>query len=51
VHFPSDVLAGAALGNFIALLVHDAFLGTGDGVAVAVQLDRGGPAFVVKLHL
>ena len=26
-HFPTDVLAGAALGNFTALLIHDAFLG------------------------
>jgi membrane-associated phospholipid phosphatase len=26
-HYPTDVLAGAALGNFIAVLVHDAFLG------------------------
>lgn len=25
-HYPSDVLAGAALGNFIAILLHDAFL-------------------------
>jgi membrane-associated phospholipid phosphatase len=26
-HYPSDVLAGAALGHFIAAFVHDAFLG------------------------
>ncbi len=26
-HFPSDVLAGAALGNFLSATVHDAFLG------------------------
>ena len=26
-HFPSDVLAGAALGNFLSTTVHDAFLG------------------------
>lgn len=26
-HFPSDVLAGAALGSFITAFVHDAFLG------------------------
>jgi membrane-associated phospholipid phosphatase len=25
-HFPSDVLAGAALGNFITTFIHDAFL-------------------------
>ena len=27
VHYPSDVLAGAALGNFIAAFIHDGFLG------------------------
>jgi hypothetical protein len=26
-HYPTDVLAGAAMGNFIAILIHDAFLG------------------------
>ncbi len=26
-HFPSDVLAGAALGNFLSATVHDSFLG------------------------
>ena len=25
-HYPSDVLVGAALGNFVAIFVHDAFL-------------------------
>ena len=27
LHYPSDQLAGAAIGNFVALFVHDAFLG------------------------
>jgi membrane-associated phospholipid phosphatase len=27
-HFPTDVLVGAALGNFTARFVHDAFIGT-----------------------
>jgi len=31
-HYPTDVLVGAALGNFVALLVHDAFVGTGESV-------------------
>jgi membrane-associated phospholipid phosphatase len=26
-HFPSDVLAGAALGNFLSATIHDSFLG------------------------
>jgi PAP2 superfamily len=30
-HYPSDVLAGAALGHFLGSFVHDAFLGLPDG--------------------
>jgi hypothetical protein len=26
-HFPSDVLAGAAIGHFLTAFIHDAFLG------------------------
>jgi len=40
LHYPSDQLAGAAIGNFIALFFHDAFLGLppqGPGVGVAVR--------------
>ncbi len=33
-HYPVDVLTGAALGNFIAVFIHDAFLGLPDGVAL-----------------
>lgn len=33
-HYPVDVLAGAALGNFIAIFVHDAFLGLPEGIAI-----------------
>lgn len=29
-HFPSDVLAGAAIGNFLTVLIHHAFLGPDD---------------------
>ena len=29
-HFPSDFLAGAAIGNFLTVFVHDAFLGSGN---------------------
>jgi membrane-associated phospholipid phosphatase len=38
-HYPSDVLAGAAVGNFMALFVHDAFLGKDEGASLGVQLD------------
>ena len=30
VHYPVDVLAGAALGNFLSRFIHDAFLGIED---------------------
>lgn len=30
VHYPTDVLAGAALGNFLSRFIHDAFLGLDD---------------------
>jgi membrane-associated phospholipid phosphatase len=33
-HFPSDVLFGAALGNFIGAFMHEAFLGLNGGVTI-----------------
>jgi membrane-associated phospholipid phosphatase len=52
VHYPSDVLAGAALGRFLSSFIHDAFLGlprdgtprleiapSRDGIEVAVSFD------------
>ncbi|MDD3603839.1 MAG: phosphatase PAP2 family protein [Kiritimatiellae bacterium] len=37
VHYPSDVLAGAALGYFLSAFLHDAFLGESeDGVMLQV---------------
>lgn len=45
-HYPSDVLAGMALGNFLAVFINDAFLG-GPGDArrgVAVEALPGGIA-------
>lgn len=51
-HFPSDVLAGAALGNLIATFVHDAFLGL-DGdrdspLAIAVEPSRAGVLLAIQ---
>ena len=45
VHYPSDVLAGAALGNFVAAFVNDAFLREGalaEGVTRVDVLPLGG---------
>lgn len=49
-HYPSDVLAGAALGHFMGLLIHDAFLGRREGVEVDVQLRRDGASLAVRLQ-
>ncbi len=38
-HFPSDVLAGAAVGNFMSLFLHDAFLGRKEKVSATVRTD------------
>jgi len=44
-HYPSDVLVGAALGNFLSALIHDAFLGLPEekrfGVVIS-PLKKGG---------
>jgi len=38
-HYPTDVLFGAALGNFIAILFHDAFLGQNEQNDISLQTD------------
>jgi len=51
VHYPSDVLAGAALGHFVGHLVHDAFLGRKEKVSVGVQLDHEQRGLGVRILL
>jgi membrane-associated phospholipid phosphatase len=48
-HYPSDVLFGAALGNFIAVFVHDAFLSEDSTVQFNTRIERGGASFSVAL--
>lgn len=51
-HYPSDVLAGAALANFLTLFVHDAFLGLQNpesNVFFFEPIDNGG--FSLKLKI
>jgi len=54
VHYPSDVLAGAALGNFVAAFVNDVFLREGvlaEGVTrVDVLPLRGGAVLQLTQH-
>jgi hypothetical protein len=38
-HYPTDVLFGASLGNFIAILFHDAFLGYTEAGKVSLRTD------------
>ena len=49
-HYPSDVLAGAALGHFMGLLLHDAFLGASSDATVDVQLGKGEASLSVRLE-
>jgi membrane-associated phospholipid phosphatase len=49
-HYPTDVLAGAALGNYVALLVHDAFLGTAGSTTVSVNVDPRRPSFRIARY-
>lgn len=44
VHYPSDVLAGAALGSFIAGLFNEAFLRTDSSVVLSFQAMQDGGA-------
>jgi hypothetical protein len=41
-HYPTDVLAGAALGNFTAVLLHDALLGRSEACRVGLETDING---------
>jgi membrane-associated phospholipid phosphatase len=36
-HYPTDVLAGAALGNFVAILIHDAFISLDKRSEISLQ--------------
>jgi membrane-associated phospholipid phosphatase len=48
-HYPTDVLAGAALGNYVALLLHDAFLGTAGNTFVSINVDPHRPSFSITM--
>jgi len=53
-HYPSDVLAGAALGNFVAAFVNDAFLREGVLAQGVTRVDvlplRGGAVLQLTRH-
>jgi membrane-associated phospholipid phosphatase len=47
VHYPSDVLFGAALGNFVAIFVHDAFLPADSKSRFSATLGRREASFSI----
>ncbi len=50
-HYPTDVLAGAAVGNFMSLFIHDAFLGRTEKVSVSVRADHEERGLQVRIVL
>jgi membrane-associated phospholipid phosphatase len=50
VHYPSDVLAGAGIGNFIVRLVHDGFFGPGPSIPLHVQVARSGLVVTLRIE-
>ena len=48
-HYPSDVLFGAALGNFVAIFVHNAFLPADSRTRVTAAISRREVSFSVAL--
>ena len=49
VHYPSDNLFGAALGNFVATFVHDAFLPAQTNTRFSATTSRQEYSFSVTL--
>ena len=48
VHFPTDVLAGMALGNYLGRLTHDAFFETQPTYAFGVGVERHGAVLTFR---
>lgn len=50
-HFPSDVLAGAFLGHFLTVVIHDTFIGLNDNKTFSLYLEpaKGGGKVMVSL--
>ena len=51
-HYPSDVLAGAALGHFLSAFIHDAVLGLpkNEGISFSVIPSEGGAMAQLSFH-
>jgi membrane-associated phospholipid phosphatase len=51
VHFPSDVLAGAALGSFVGRFIQEAFLGDQENVWFGVYVNGDGASVTLSYGL
>ncbi len=49
-HYPTDVLAGAALGNFIGAFINDAFIGINHSHEVNVHFSQDENILMVNLN-
>jgi membrane-associated phospholipid phosphatase len=49
-HYPSDVLAGASLGNFLSAFIHDAFLGLSKDKSFGVVISPSKGGAVAELY-
>ena len=50
-HFPSDVLAGAALGSFLSRFIHDAFLGLDADETIRLSLEPVNKGLLYTIHI
>lgn len=51
LHFPSDVLAGAALGHFIAAFINDAFIGLNESAPRSINLSLTPELILIQFQL
>jgi len=49
-HYPSDVLAGAALGNFVSIFICDAFLGLDKNAPVPFSVEPQSNGWILAIH-
>ena len=49
-HYPSDVLVGSALGNFLSAFIHDAFLGPSRDKSFGVVISPSKGGAVAELY-
>jgi PAP2 superfamily len=48
-HYPSDVLAGAALGSFLSAFIHDAFMGLDQRTDLSASIQPGRAVVILRI--